>query len=144
MSLKHINQRIKKTASIEIGDFVTLMIPCEDRGHSDLNRITGQVFAKNGGDGKHETYSIVTAYRKLSEKYPVKCLSIYEGNSSFKRSDRRIQRVFFTAFLIFFIDPKKKIKFFFLTDLIKKSSVIYEIFFTAFLFLKKKICLFIF
>ena len=80
MSLKHNNKRNKKTASIEIGDFVTLMIPREDRGHSYLNRIPGQVFAKNGGDGKHETYSIVTAYRKLSEKYPVKCLSIYEGN----------------------------------------------------------------
>jgi hypothetical protein len=66
MSLKHNNKINKKTASIEIGDFVTLMIPRKDRGHSDLNRIPGQVFAKNGGDGKHETYSIVTAYRKLS------------------------------------------------------------------------------
>ena len=79
MSLKHNSKRNKKTASFKIGDFVTIMIQREDRGHSDLYRIPGQVFAKNGGNGSHETYSIVTAYGKLSEKYPVKCLSIYEG-----------------------------------------------------------------
>ena len=69
----------RTTASIQIGDFVTLMIPRENRGHSDLNRIPGQVFAKSSCIGKHETCSIVTAYGKLSEKYPVKCLSVYEG-----------------------------------------------------------------
>jgi hypothetical protein len=37
-------------------------------------------FLINCSNGKHKTYSIVTAYEKLSEKYPVKCLSIYEGN----------------------------------------------------------------
>ena len=41
MSTKHNNKRNKKTHDFATGDFVAVIVPREDRGHSDLRRLPG-------------------------------------------------------------------------------------------------------
>ena len=77
MSTKHNNKRNKKTNKFKIGDFVAVIIPREDRGHSDLRRLPGQIIEKFGG--KIEQYTRSTAFGVLIDKYSVRFLTPCEG-----------------------------------------------------------------
>ena len=77
MSTKHNNKRNKKTHDFATGDFVAVIVPREDRGHSDLRRLPGQIIQKF--PGKIPQYTISTAFGVLQDKYGVRFLSPYEG-----------------------------------------------------------------
>ena len=77
MSTKHNNKRNKKTHEFITGDFVAVIVPREDRGHSDLRRLPGQII--ESFLGKIPQYTISTAFGVLIDKYSVRFLTPYEG-----------------------------------------------------------------
>ena len=76
MSIKHNNKRNKKTHDFKIDDFVAVIVPREDRGHSDLRRFPGQIIEKYGE--KIVQYTISTLFGVLIDKYIVRFLTPYE------------------------------------------------------------------
>jgi hypothetical protein len=60
MSIKHNNKRNKKTHDIKIDNFAAVIVPREDRGHSDLRRFPGQIIEKYGE--KIDQYTLSTSF----------------------------------------------------------------------------------
>ena len=60
----------------KIDDFVAVIVPREDRGHSDLRRFPGQIIEKYGE--KIVQYTISTSFGVLIDKYRVRFLTSYK------------------------------------------------------------------
>jgi hypothetical protein len=79
MTNKHCAKRNKKLIAFEVGEFVTVLIPAVDRGHSDMPRLPAKITKIIEKENTVTRYNLVSVHGVLDVNYCGRDLEKYTG-----------------------------------------------------------------